>query len=169
MALTPAQNAAIRADILASPDLNSIPNSEDGAFAVAALYNMVASPAFVVWKYDLHEQDITSLTSPEGTVWSWTAFINRSVSEQNGWARMFNGTYRINPSLVQVRNAINDIFSGGTGAGQRAHILAIAKENSSRIEKLLANETVGTTATPATRTFVGRVTDRQIFTARNPQ
>lgn len=169
MPLTTAQNAAIKADILANPDLNAFPNTVDGAYEMAVVYNKIASPDFIVWKVRLHEQDITSLTSAENTVWSWPAFITRSVGEQAGWARMFNGTYTINPSLTQIRNGIADIFSGGTGATQRTHITAISKEKATRIEKLLSDLTggVGTTAAPATRVLVGDISPQDLYTARN--
>ena len=167
--LTTAQNLVIKADILASPDLNVFANDQGGAYAIADLYNKIAIPDFIVWKTVLHEQDITSLTSSEGTVWSWPAFIARSAAEQAGWARMFNGTYTINPSLLQVRNGVADIFSGGTGAAQRTHITAISKEKASRIEKLLANTASGsgTLPAPATRVFVGTISFSEVFAARN--
>lgn len=165
MPLTSAQNAVVKANILASPDLNAFPANIDGAYGIADLYNLPAAPNFIVWKARLHEQEITSLTSAEGTVWSWPSFITRSVGEQTGWARMFNGTYTINPSLAQVRAGIADIFSGGTGAAQRTHLLAIAKENATRIEKLLASG-AGTTADPATRPFVGNISPQDVFNAR---
>ena len=165
MPLTPAQNAAIKADILANPDLAAIPAGLDGAYAIADLYNKTAVPDFIVWKVRLHEQDIASLTSAESTVWSWVAFIARSASEQAGWGRMFNGTYTVNPSLLQVRNGFADIFSGGTGVAQRAHLTAISKEPAKRLEKLLATGT-GTILDPATRVFVGNVSYNEIHTAR---
>ena len=169
MPFTAAQNAIIKADILANPDLNAFPNTVDGAYGIAELYNKIASPDFIVWKTVLHEQEITSLASDEGTVWSWPAFIARSTAEQTGWERMFNGTYTVNPSLVQVRTGLNDIFSGGTGAAQRTHLTAIAKEKSTRFEKLLADiaNGAGTTAAPAIRVHVGPVAYQDIYTARN--
>ena len=165
MPLTSAQNTTLKNHILATPDLNAVPATYDGAYALADLLNAIASPDFIVWKVLLHEQEITSLTSAENTVWSWPAFISRSVGEQTGWARMFNGTYTINPSLAQVRAGIADIFSGGTGAAQRTHLLAIAKEKATRIEKLLATGT-GTTADPATRVHVGNISPMEVYMAR---
>lgn len=169
MPLTAAQNLAIKNDILASPDLNAVPATYDGAYALADLYNAVAVPDFFVWKTRLHEQEITSLKSSENTTWSWPTFIGRSVSEQNGWERMFNGTYTVNPSLLQVRVGMDDIFSGGTGAAQRTHINAISKEKATRIEKLLADVTNGNgaIATPATRVFFGKITPQEVYAARN--
>lgn len=169
MPLTAAQNASIKADILANPDLNAFPNTIDGAYDMAILYNKTASPDFIVWKVRLHEQDITSGKSSENTTWSWPSFISRSAAEQAGWARMFNGTYTVNPSLVQVRVGMDDVFSGGTGVAQRAHISAISKEKATRIEKVLADTSsgAGTTAAPATRTHVGPIAYQDLYAARN--
>ena len=50
MPLTPAQATALKADILANADLNIQPNTSDGAFEIARLYNLAAVPAFTVWK-----------------------------------------------------------------------------------------------------------------------
>jgi hypothetical protein len=50
VALTTAQLAAVKADILANGDLNSKPNTSDGNHAIAQLYNALASPAWTVWK-----------------------------------------------------------------------------------------------------------------------
>lgn len=167
MSLTAAQHTAIKADILANPDLNAIPNSADGAYAIADLYNKIALPDFIVWRVKLHERTITDITSPEGTVWSWVEFMRRIPEEQTGWARMFNSTYVADMSLPQVRAGFNDVFSGalGTAVAQRAHIVAAGKEKSTRLEKLLSTGT-GTTLAPATRVFVGNVTHNEIAEAR---
>ena len=58
MALTSAQQAAIKADILANPDLSAQPNNSDGAFEIARLYNLPASPTFLVWRTDAPTADI---------------------------------------------------------------------------------------------------------------
>lgn len=169
MPLSPAQNLAIKADILALPELNIFPNTDGGAWEIKELYNRLAVPDFFVWKTYLREIDITGMVSPEGTTWSWPAFIARSLAEHTGWARMFNGTYSFDPSLPQNRVGFADIFSGGTGVAQRAHITAMSKEKSTRLEKLLADISggAGTLIAPATRTFVGKVTYQEIFAARN--
>lgn len=166
MPLTAAQKTAIKNDIIANADLNAVPATFDGAYAIADLYNAVVVPDFIVWKTRLHEQEITSLTSAENTVWSWPLFTGLTVQRQNGWARMFNGTYTINPSLAQARTGVADIFDAPGELAQRTHLLAIAKEKASRIEKLLATGT-GTTAAPATRVFVGKITPQEVYDSRN--
>jgi len=164
---TAAQIATIKADILANSDLNTLPAGPDGAFAVAALYNAPASPAFTVWKSSVTEADIVSKTSDEGTTWSWPAMIARTVGEQFGWSRMVGVMGIINPSLPQVRQAIQDIFSNGpTGAAaQRTHLAAMGKRSATRLEKLLATGT-GSTAVPATMGYEGAISYTDIQTAR---
>lgn len=164
---TTAQIAAIKADITANPDLAALPAGGDGAFAVAALYNLPASPAYIVWKSKVTEADIVSLTSDELTTWSWPAYIARSAAEQAGWSRMVGVTGVINPALPQVRQAILDIFSG-TGAqaiAQRTHLAAMGKRSATRIEKLFATGS-GVTATPSTTVFEGIISYWEIQTAR---
>ena len=90
--LTSGQLASLKADILADPAFTGLPNNSDANFAIAAVYNATASPAFVVWRSLVTEHEITDLTSPEATVFSWTAYIARSAAEQSAWARMFNST-----------------------------------------------------------------------------
>ena len=166
MAFDANQQAAIKADILANPDLNAFPNTLDGAFGIRDMYQIAASPDKWVWKTSLHEHEITGEQSPDATAWDWSAYIGRSVGERDGWARMFNTSLTINPSLINVRQGIGDIFSGGTGAGQRAHLLAMARRLANRLEALLAAGE-GTTLSPATMTFEGVASYQDIHAARN--
>lgn len=156
MALTPEQQTVFRNDVLADATLNTLPPGSDSAFEIARVYNLPATPDFWVWKTALHEHEITGQTSPDGTVWSWVSYIARSPNEQNGWARMFNSSLTINPSLPNVRQGVADIFSGNqnNAPAQRAHLLAISRRKASRVEKLLASGT-GSTASPATMTHEG--------------
>ena len=66
--LTTAQLQTLKADILADPAFASIPNNDDGNFAIAAVYNALASPAWRVWK--------TSVTTSEcKDAINWTEYI----------------------------------------------------------------------------------------------
>lgn len=165
MALTSAQQAALKADILADPVLAAYPDDSDGAFAIAAAYDLPAVPDYWVWRTMVTEHEITDEVSPESTTWSWVAYIARNPGEHNGWARMFNSSETINPSLPQVRQGMADIFSGGTGSAQRAHLLAVAKRKATRVEKLFATGT-GVQATPSTMTFEGSLTYADVLDAR---
>lgn len=133
--------------------------------AMAEWYNQ-STADFIVWKTHLTEHDIVDMTSPDGTVWDWTAYIARSQGERDAWVRMFNGTFSVNPSIAQVRKGMADIFSGPSGANQRTHLLAMGKRLSTRGEKLFATGT-GTSLSPAQLVFEGNITSNDIVFAIN--
>jgi hypothetical protein len=164
--LTPAQHILVKADILADPVLNAFPNNSDGAFDIAAVYNVTAVPDFWVWRTFVSQAECVGEASVDATNWSWTIYIGRSQGERDGWREMFADTGGINPSHANIRQGLADIFSGAGGAAQRTHLLAIARRKATRIEKLLATGT-GTTAVPATMGFEGPVGYADILTARN--
>ena len=164
MDMTPAQQTALRNDVIADPVLNALPHTGDSAFAIADAYKVIVTPAYFVWRTLISEHEIVDSTSAQGTVWSWPAYISRSVGEQAGWTRMFNGTFTVNPSLAQVRQGFADIFSGGTGSAQRAHLLAVGQRQANRAEKLFASG-AGTQASPSTMTFEGVLSYLQVMQA----
>ena len=156
MQLTTAQKQAFKADIIAAADaecvaLEASPTNSDLAFAVAALYNLIASPDFWVWKTSLTKHAAISETSVDATTFSFPQLIARTVQEQFGWQELWNSTLTCNPSLPNVRQGFADVFSGAQAGpvAQRAHMLAMARRKASRVEKLLATGT-GSTASPAT-------------------
>jgi len=156
--LTPDQKATLKAAILADPVLNAFPNNSDGAFAIAALLNQAASPAFYVWKSNLP-------TSECKKAMVWTEFIGRSVGERDAWMFMLsNGT--ICPADVNVRQGIADIFSGPSGAASRANLTAIGKRPATRAEQLFAAGT-GSDAVPAAMSFEGNLSYQDVEQARN--
>jgi hypothetical protein len=167
--LTPAQSATLKADILADSALAAQPMNADGHFAIAAAYNLAASPAFWVWRSLVPKGDFVNNVGPDGTTFNWTGngFITRSVGEQTAWREVFNGTSAVNPSLANVRQAFADIFSGtGNAAANRTHLLAIARRTATRAEKLFAVGT-GSTASPATMAFEGDIQFQDVELARN--
>lgn len=163
--LTNAQLLTLKNDILADPVLSTFPPHEDGAFAILALYNVTATPDFWVWRTQVPKDEIVGVTTAEGTVWSWTIFINRSQGERDGWRAMINGAESLNFSLANVRQGLQDIFSGAGGAAQRTHLFTIGRRKATRIEKLFATGT-GSTASPALMQFEGSLTVQEIQTAR---
>ena len=167
MALTTSQQALVKADILASPDLNVQPNSPDGAFAIADLYNLLAVPTFWAWRSSVTIADIYTITTSEATRWNWSTYIGRSVAERDCWRELGNlGT--LNFSLLNTRQAVADIFSGtpAIDVAQRTHITTIGRRSTTRLEKLLATGT-GTTVSPATMGREGLVSYQDIQQARN--
>jgi len=166
MALTPAQLQILKTDILADPLLAAKPATADGAFDIATAYSVAAAPTFWVWRTSVSQAEIVGTTSVDGTTWSWPLFIGRSQGERDGWREMFADRGGIiNPSLVNVRQGLADIFSGAGGLAQRTHLIAIGRRPATRAEKLFAIGT-GTAAVPATMVLEGDLTYLDVLYAR---
>jgi hypothetical protein len=173
MSLAPAQYPALKAAIAADPTLNTLPNEPDSNQAIADAFNAEAAPAFWVWRSSVDESEYTgqpgvdAANAGAATVWSWTAYIARSVGEQNGWARMF-ARGSADPSRANVRQGFADIFSGTSNAApaQRNHLTVLSKRRATRAEKALAAGT-GSFAAPATMGFEGSVNYVDVTAARN--
>lgn len=168
--LTPAQQVIVKADILASADLNVFPDSPDGAFGIRDLYALAASPDYWVYKTSLTKSDLTDRTSPDGTNFSYSGpggYISRSPGELSAWADLFTTDSRCDPSLPQVRQAFADIFSGAGAfaVSNRTHIAAMFRRKANRLEKLLATGN-GAAATPSTMNFEGTVSYAEIQEVR---
>lgn len=159
MALTAAQLQALRAAIDADPVLAAIPLGSDGDFQIAAAFNQPASPAFYVWKTSVSVADAKD-------VLNYTAYIGRSQGERDAFAILFSN-HVVNPSRANVRQAIQDIFSGpgATPVAQRAAFDALFKRTAKRGEALFATGT-GSEGSPATMTFEGNVSYQDVGDAR---
>ena len=160
MALTIAQLATLKADILADPVLNAQPNTPDGADAIAQVYNAKAIPTFTVWKTlvsiseagrKFNGVELGGLTTANHTrLQTIAAFLVEGV----------------NPSLPDNRAFFDDVFSGAGGALTRAALLALWKRPALRLEKLFATG-VGSDASPATMIVEGTTNYEEVLQARN--
>lgn len=179
MPLTQQQLATIKADILANPDLNNKPMNSDGAFEIARLYNLPASPSFFVYKNDINSQELfdkidfaklTPADAPDGT----QTWANRSLACQG---KQFNLQLILDRSVIDatrsqtratLQDALTQIPSGAGGATVSAWVPVrdFLYTSATRLEKLLATGT-GSTAQPATRAFYGAVSYQEIEEARN--
>ena len=162
MALTPEQRATLRADIAADPTLSTLPHNSSSAETIAAAYNEVASPEYWVWRTMVRKTEYLNTMSVAGTTFIWVGngFITRSAGEQTAWHEMFGeGTEaNVNPSLLQVRQAFQDIFSGaGNAAANRTHLLTLSRRLATRLEVLFATGT-GTPTAPGTMEVEGLLT-----------
>lgn len=177
MQLSTAQLQTIGADIAATSAVtgapgsiygntavNAVPNNSDGNAAIAYFYNQPASPDYWAWRSFVPDQEIYEATV-DGTSWSWSTFIARSQAERDAWRQMVNMAGGINPSLLNVRNGIADIFSGAGGAAQRTYLLNVSRRLASRVEKVLATG-VGTTANPSVLGAEGPISGDEIQAAR---
>ena len=160
--LTTAQQATLKTTIEANATWMALPHNSDGASVIADELNLVATPDFTVWRTSVEEREFTDNVSDDATSWDWSSFISRSAGEHVGWSAMFKSG-PINASKAAVRQGFQDIFSGGTGAGQRNHMEAIAKRKATVLEKLFATGT-GTRNNPGTMEVEGDIGYREITT-----
>jgi hypothetical protein len=162
--LTNAQLLSLKADMTADAVLGAIPhNSSDDAQRIADAYNLLAAPDWYVWRTTVSEAEYVSSPGVDvaagsaATTWSWTAYIARSQGERDAWARLFASSGGFcNPSLANVRQGVNDIFSGTSNSApaQRNHLLVLSKRKATRAEKLFASG-AGSFAAPALLSFEG--------------
>jgi hypothetical protein len=167
--LTPAQLTTLKNDITANSDLNALPNTPDGNFEIARLYNLNPAVDFWVWRTKVSKDELVGSTSVDGTVFNWTGtgYITRAQGERDAFNAIFDGGGFVNPSLVSVRQAFADIFSGNTAPApaNRTHLNTVARRKATRFEKVFATGT-GSTASPGSLVIEGRVTPDVVSQAR---
>ena len=168
--LTSVQLLTLKTDILADPVLNAQPQTSDGAFAIAAAYNLAAVPDFWVFRTKVTKDEIVGSASVDGTTFAWTGagYITRNQGERDAFNAIFNSQGAVNASLANVRQAFIDIFSGGTAPApaNRTHLAAMARRKATRGEKLFATGT-GSTAAPGTMVVEGQITVQDVQDARS--
>lgn len=169
MPLTSSQLATLKADIEADATLNAKPKTADASYEIAAVYNAAAAPDFWVWRTSVTKEELTNSVSVDGTTFNWTGagFIARSQGERDAWRELFSRGGAVDPSKANVRQAFADIFSGTTAPApaNRTHLQTVARRKATRAEKLFATGT-GSTASPATMSFEGRITPDDVQAAR---
>lgn len=169
MNLTQSQLAAIKSFIDADGELSVVPNTTDGADAIAQVLNAVRSPEYWVWRTSVTKHEYTRQVSQDGTVFSWSVYIGRSQGERDGWREMFNTRESVDPSQANVRQGFADIFSGAGGAAQRTHMTAVSRRRASVVEWILrTNTAAGTSGAPDNMGAEGPITYQEVYAARNP-
>ena len=156
MHLPLAQLTTLKTSIAADPALVALGQSPDAAFAVAAAYNLPATPDFWVWRTRIAAREVRKNVV-------WTEYIGRSVGEKSAFElMMFDG--ELDGSDPNIRTGILDIFAGGTATTTRTNLTALAKRLATRSEKLFAAGT-GTNATPATMAVEGDLNYQDVLDA----
>jgi hypothetical protein len=182
--LTPTQQATLRTFIDATPELAAQPNSPDGNYEVARLLNLAAVPAFVVWNptapLDKVQEAVTwANLTPTDAADSSQLWQNRSDVCQG---KQFNlqmlltrpsGTIRGDLSRVRtgLQDALTNVPSGTGGAlqdagwGGASGVRGALLRDALLVEKVFATGT-GTSASPATMTYVGTISPSDVQQAR---
>jgi hypothetical protein len=160
MTLTDAQNATLKAHILATPELNAFPNTEDGAAGIANLLNLQADPDFTVWKTNvlLDEVGKAIVIGISGLTTAESIRIDLLASySQTG----------VDPSDLQIRTLYeNELGAGADANTAKANLDALWRRLANEIEKLFATGT-GSDAVPATLDFEGNISRQDVQIARN--
>lgn len=132
MQLTNAQKNTLRAFVAADPTLNAIPQTADGAFALAEALNETKED-FFVWKTSMVTEELF-----DGV--QFTAVDALSV----GKARIFEWMIlagSVRPASNSIRVAITQCF--GAASASEVAIFAAMKRNATILESVLANTTTG--------------------------
>lgn len=169
MNLSTAQLQALKAHIEANVNtvliggvptaINAVPHSSDNAFAIAAWYNLDASPAFNVYR--------TSVPMSEVMLngFDWTRVDNLSVGKSRIWEWITNAnpqTQTFDPSKPNIRAGINEVWKGtAADLAVRAAVYQHCYRPATNLEKLFAtgSGTVpdGDGAGPATLVIEGQI------------
>lgn len=189
--LTPAQKTALKNFIAADNTLNAFANDESGAFAIAALMDVAASPDFFVYRpnvpvHDIYDQVQWSKLTPADAVPTDTA-LNAAVWQARSLAcqgKQFNlqtmvmGQQTINASKSNVRaglqDALTNVPSAASGVTQAAGWVGVRDNalarKATRTEKLFADTAGGNGAAAATAAVLvieGKLSIADIVDARN--
>lgn len=158
--LSTQQQATLKTFIQNDPTLNAYSLNGDGAYAIAALINHDATPAFVVWRTAVDVDEVMR------NGMDWTRVDNLSVGKARIWEWMTKpGTF--NPAKANVRAGIDATWVGTLpDLAVRAAVYGHCKRNASIVEKLFASGT-GSDASPAVMGFEGPISYQDVEAARN--
>ena len=158
---TTEQQAAIKADILANPDLDAFPNTVDGAFGIKAAYDLVAVPDFFVYQ-DVSAKEVSDAIHLDEIANITSADSDRVIKFFQ--IRSFDGG-QFHGAEQSDRDAWDDVFSAAAGDASQQAIAALWRRLATRLEALFATGT-GTNGDPAIMTLQ-TVSYQDIYDARN--
>lgn len=166
MALTPAQQATLKADIAADGALNGLPDDSDAAFAIAAVYNVAANPSFWVWRSSVSQDEIMQ------NGFDWVRVDNLGVGKARIWEWLFwNESRAFNPSKANVRAGIAEVWKGTAADNAvRFAVFGHCQRLATRAERLFATGAGTTTDTngvgPGLMVFEGSLSYQDVLDAR---
>ena len=161
MALTTAQLTTIKAHIVASPDMNGQPMNSDGAFEIARLFNLRASPDFTVWRSNVSANEI-------GNAWVGTDIDGMSSLNMQRLQLLLASSPQgvFDMSRADRRAGFENPFGTNVNNPSRVAMRAVWKRLASRVEKLLASGT-GSDADPAVAGWEGTISYQEVEKARS--
>lgn len=148
--MTPEQLATLKAAILAAPDPAVVTARTNGADnELARLYNLTASPAFIVWRTSVPRNEA------QGSGFDWTQIDNLTVGQARIWFdALFDGG-GLNAADAGQRAGVAEAWKGTAAkVAVRDFVLGVCKRAATKAEKALATGT-GTDVAPAVLGFEG--------------
>lgn len=156
MSLTIGQLQTLKTDIAADSILSLLPQTGDGAFEVAAAYNLQASPDYTVWRNGIETKEVKRNVD-------WNEYIVIGTGERAAFELMISNGI-IDAGDVNIRQGFQDVFSGAAQATTRNNMVAMAKRLAIRIEALLAVGT-GSPGSPGEMTHEGPINHQTVLAA----
>ena len=159
--LTDAQLLIFKAALLAETDPELVGYRTNGQTPlIAGWYNQDKTPAVVVWRTSVKQDEIMQ------NGFDWAQVDNLTVGAARIWEWMFNNVAQsINPSKLNVRAGIDECWKGTAAKlAVRDAIYLHCKRNATRGEALYATGT-GTTLSPSTMGFEGQITEYDVARA----
>lgn len=158
--LTTAQLTTLKAAIAANPTWNNQPQDTNGAAAIAADLNALASPSFTVWRASVTLEEIMFSTE-----FNWARVDNLSVGKARIWEWLFRfGS--INAGQANIRVGIDSTWVGTQAdLDVRAAVYVVCKRLATVGEKIYATGT-GSNAVPAILGFEGTISTSEVRDAR---
>jgi hypothetical protein len=162
MALTPAQNTAFKAAVVADTTLNTLPPTADSAFEIARQFNLLATPDFFVWRSSISIDEIMQ------NGFDWTRVDNLTIGKARIWEWM-TAVGTVKPNQANVRAGVLAVFTTAADLANRLSVFGHCQRQATRAEKLFSTG-AGTTTTdqgvgPATMTFEGNLSYQDVTTA----
>ena len=155
--LTTAQSITLKAAILSETDTNFVANRVAGATgAMANFYNVVATPDYFVWRSYVPESEFL-----DNYVFTEMDNLTQPKQYQLDLIMKRGGC---NPSRLNVRAGLAEVFKVAGLSVTKAAILLIIKRKVTRGEKLYAIG-AGTSGTPSDLVFEGNVRNEDIVQA----
>ena len=186
MPFTSAQLQAIKAAIIAAPDLNVFPNNGDGNTEVAALLNAPSNPAVMFWDTRASTATLldaidfsryTQTDAVDGTALQTNRLLAVQTKQMNIQTILF-GRESIDMSRATIRASIRDaviqIPAGLAGAPVNAggangvNVLNAGRRVGTRLEALLAAGSAATGGVTASLYgYEGSINYQEVEAARN--
>lgn len=162
MALTNPQLVTLKAAIVADSALNAQPMNSDGAFAIATVLNLNASPDFWVHKKSVDTMDVGKTINYV----AYEAMTSANITKIEGFIRLNPSTFV--PERSDIRAFFNNVFSGalgGQGQATRDALDLLFRRLATRFERLYATGT-GSVASPGALVLVGPLSYQDVEAAR---